>query len=574
MGWGRRGGVHVTSPKTLGVADVTDFYTFYTITMAAPTRHPPDGPLIGTLQASGRVEVFLGIPFAKPPVGSLRWQPPQPPKSWTAPRLATTSAPACPQSATYYPPVGARSEDCLYLNVFTAVNVNAGKQNPVMVYLHGGSFTNGGANEDRLNASFTVDKQPNLVVVVIQYRLGVLGFSGGHALGGATSGNYGVQDQRAALQWVRRSIHAFGGDPSRVLLAGQSAGAGSVSVQLVLKRSAGLFSRALILSGAFGHWITQSLDQADVNLKTLARAVGCAPDTGVDAVCLRTRDAMFLVNKTLSIGYGPTTHTEELADEPWALAQARGGLAPGVPIILGSTAEDGTSPQAAGGVNASGVQLRSWVHTYFGPSGLSYSAALVANLTRTYASSAALNSTRIPNGKGSPAYWRSIRLLADAEMACPARRAAQWRTASAHAAMTANGAVASAYWYLWGHSPVYGTAGNMRCAYHASDIPFLFHVLKAKDRQYQLNSPEEVVLSSQLLGYVASFAETGVPSVRGAPRWAAFDDSSQSRLLLRAEGAEGGVRLESRSGNVSDYWEQMRVCELWDAIGDRSEPII
>ena len=114
----------------------------------------------------------------------------------------------------------------------------------------------------------------------------------------------------------------------------------------------------------------------------------------------------------------------------------------------------------------------------------------------------------------------------------------------------------------------------MRCAYHAADIPYLFHVLSARDKQYQLNSAAEIELSSALLGYVASFAAEGVPTAKGAPAWAAYDDERQSRLVLRAAGGEGGVRLETRAGNASDYHEQARACGLWDSIGDRAEPII
>ena len=215
-----------------------------------PIRHTPDGPLVGTMQAEGRVEAFIGVPYAAPPLGKLRWAPPQPVEPWEEPRDVSAAAPACPQSLIYYPPVGPKDENCLFLNVFTAAGALPSDGKATMVYLHGGSFTNGGANEDRLNASFAVAQQPELVVVVVQYRLGILGFASGRALGGPTSGNYGIQDQRAALQWVQRSIHAFGGDRARVLLAGQSAGAGSVSVHLVATRSVGLFSRALMLSGA------------------------------------------------------------------------------------------------------------------------------------------------------------------------------------------------------------------------------------------------------------------------------------------------------------------------------------
>ena len=514
---------------------------------------------------------------------------------------------------TYYPPVGERDESCLFLNIFTAAgapdcSVACDEPRPVMVYVHGGSFVNGGANEDRLNGVFTVDKEPGLVVVVIQYRLGVLGFAGGDALGGVASGNYGVQDQRAALRWVRRSIGAFGGDKSRVLLAGQSAGAGSVSVQLVSTRSAGLFSRALMLSGAFGHWITQRRDEAGARLVQLAKAVGCArdddgsdggddegaraasaPRTRVDAACLRRRGAMELVNASLSIPYGPTTQTEELPDEPWALAR-RGALGPHVPLMLGSTAEDGTSPAAAGGKAASGVALRAWLARYFGPAGgLNYSRAQLEGLNSLYASAAALNRTwRVPDARGSRAYWASIRLLADAEMACPARRVARWRQAAAapDAADAASAsappgpprpaAPARAFWYLWAHAPLYGRAAGLRCAYHASELPYLFHVLRARDRQYQLNSDAERALSAELLAYVAAFAADGAPAARGAAvAWDAFDaGGAQSRLLLRAPGAEGGSRLESRTTNASDYEEQARTCALWDAIGDAAAPII
>jgi para-nitrobenzyl esterase len=501
-------------------------------------------------------------------------------------------APACPQSFIYYPPVGSHDENCLFLNVFTSIGAHPGDERPVMVYLHGGAFTNGAANEDRLNASYTVAQEPRLVVVVVQYRLGVLGFSSGRALGGARSGNFGIQDQRAALQWVQRSIHAFGGARDRVLLAGQSAGAGSVSVHLVAARSAGLFSRALMLSGAFGHWITQQRDAAEAQLEHLARAVGCMqPPPGthdirigaglsgetVNASCLRSRDAMWLVNASIAMPFGPTVGTDELPLEPWALAR-RGALAQNVQLMLGSTAEDGTSPKAVGGASASGATLRAWIEDYFRPNGpLNLSSAQVANLSRAYATAAALNWTRVPDARRPPAYWSSIRLLADSEMACPARRVAR-QTALAMGSTSAHtSGHAAAYWYLWAHSPLVGSSGGMRCAYHSSELPFLFHVLEAKDRQYQLNSEEERALSSDFLGYVASFAATGTPRPRnaGTPAWTAFDGQQQSRLLLRAAGAEGGSRIESRGTNATSlYLLQQWACDVWDMIPDTKEPLI
>ena len=569
-----------------------------------PVRHPPDGPLVGVYQAGGRVEAYLGVPFARPPVGALRWLPPQPLASWSTPRAAIEMAPACPQPTSYYPPMGRTDESCLFLNVFTAARhiespERTSASRPVLVYIHGGSFLNGAANEDRLNASFTVAQEPDLVVVVVQYRLGVLSFSSGDALGGTSSGNFGIQDQRAALQWVRRSISAFGGDASRVLLAGQSAGAGSVSVHLVSPLSVGLFSRALLMSGAFGHWITQARTDAGSQLERLARAVGCTPSHNdsapVDASCLRTRDAMLLVNASLGETFGPTVQTAELPLEPWALARA-GGLAAGVPIMVGSTAEDGTSPRAVGGGSATEASLLKWIETDFGPPTLSYPGALnyssgqLANLSLLYASRGALNRTRVPDRHWPAPYWSSIHLLADAEMACPARRVARWRGQS----RAEGGRSPPAFWYLWEHTPLVGSAAGVRCAYHASEIPFLFHITRAADRQYQLNGEGEVELSAQLLGFVHSFAATGRPLGRegqpphststggsttcSTPAWPPFERHRQSRLLFRAR-AEGGSRLESsrdaaRSASGTDWARQQQACDAWDAIGDEAEPIV
>lgn len=288
---------------------------------------------------------------------------------------------------------------------------------------------------------------------------------------------------------------------------------------------------------------------------------------------------MWLVNASMAMPFGPTVGTDELPHEPWALARS-GALAHGVPLMMGSTAEDGTSPRAVGGASASGASLRAWIEDYFRPGGpLNLSSAQIANLSGAYSSPGALNITRVPDARRPPAYWSSIRLLADAEMACPARRMARQAAVKAAASGGRGGA---AYWYEWAHSPRVGSSGGMHCAYHSSELPFLFHVLHAKDAQYQLNGAEERALSADFLGYVASFADTGVPRIKAAAKgtpqpamaWAAFDVQRQSRLLLRAAGTEGGTQLESRAANSSAFGLQLRSCDVWDSIGDGKEPII
>ncbi|XP_020845084.1 cocaine esterase-like [Phascolarctos cinereus] len=200
------------------------------------------------------VSVFLGIPFAKPPVGALRFSPPQPSDSWSNVRDATTYSPVCLQNVTPLEsmakvmkvniPIPANSEDCLYLNIYVPDHTKEGARLPVMVWIHGGALTFGGAF---LYDGSILSATQNVVVVTIQYRLGILGFfSTGdeHA-----PGNWGYLDQVAALRWVQKNIAHFGGDPDLVTIFGESAGGTSVSSHVLSPMSKGLFHRAIMESG-------------------------------------------------------------------------------------------------------------------------------------------------------------------------------------------------------------------------------------------------------------------------------------------------------------------------------------
>lgn len=217
-----------------------------------PTVHCAAGPLQGERAAAGLC-VFRGIPYAAPPVGERRWQPPQPVTPWTEVRAAIAFSPACPQ-----PPrpdarlqaVGHTDEDCLYLNVWTP-GLDAAKR-PVMVWIHGGGMTIGSGSSSMYDGS--VLARQDVVVVTFNYRLGVLGFLAHPELSAESpdgvSGNYGLLDQIAALRWVRDNIAAFGGDPGNVTIFGESAGAVSVGCLLVAPAAKGLFHRAILESGA------------------------------------------------------------------------------------------------------------------------------------------------------------------------------------------------------------------------------------------------------------------------------------------------------------------------------------
>ena len=203
----------------------------------------PGQALVGKADPRTGQRHFLGVPFAAPPVGDLRWRPPQPEAAWEGPRNAAVPGNSCMQSFSAFTIGSAISEDCLYLNVF-APPANASHAVPVMVFFYGGSWESGSAScplyySENLVANGLAEGA-GVVVVTVNYRLSTFGFLGGEAMrdpSDNSTGNWGLQDQRRALRWVQRNIASFGGDPRRVTIFGESAGAGSVSAHLTSKQS-------------------------------------------------------------------------------------------------------------------------------------------------------------------------------------------------------------------------------------------------------------------------------------------------------------------------------------------------
>ena len=197
---------------------------------------------------SGDVHVFLGVPYAAPPVGPLRWKKPQPVAPFDGVRDARQTGSQCPQSFSFTGAGG--DEDCLYLNVWAPANV---KNAPVFLWIHGGAFVFGSGGDAFYDGTHLAETF-GVVVVTINYRLGALGFLAHDALDAEdpsypTSGNYGLEDQFAAMQWVQTNIAAFGGDPAKVTLAGESAGGYSVCLHYLAPRTHGLFANAISESG-------------------------------------------------------------------------------------------------------------------------------------------------------------------------------------------------------------------------------------------------------------------------------------------------------------------------------------
>uniref|UniRef100_A0A8C1XER3 Neuroligin 2a n=1 Tax=Cyprinus carpio TaxID=7962 RepID=A0A8C1XER3_CYPCA len=289
----------------------------------------------------GPVEQYLGVPYATAPIGDRRFQPPEAPGSWQEVRNATQFAPVCPQNvhgvlpeimlpvwftdnldvaATY---IQNQSEDCLYLNVYvpTEDDIRDRRKKPVMLFIHGGSYMEGTGN--MFDAS-VLAAYGNVIVVTMNYRLGVLGFlSTGDQ---SAKGNYGLLDQIQALRWLKENIGHFGGDPERITIFGSGAGASCVNLLILSHHSEGLFQRAIAQSGsAISSW---SISYQPLKYtKILARKVGCTYGETADLVdCLRRKNFRELVDQDIQparyhIAFGPVMDGDVVPDDPEILMQ-------------------------------------------------------------------------------------------------------------------------------------------------------------------------------------------------------------------------------------------------------------
>jgi para-nitrobenzyl esterase len=299
----------------------------------APIVRTADGSVRG--ETAGATAEYLGIPYAAPPVGALRWQPPRPVAPWPGVRQATSFGPHCAQPASP-PSVGSTSEDCLYLNVFAPADARD-RNLPVMVWIHGGSLLTGESND--YNPAALV--RAGVIVVTINYRLGALGFLADTALAsapGGPSGDYGLMDQQAALRWVRRNIGSFGGDPRNVTLFGESAGGLSVLAQLASPGARGLFNRAIVESGTYD-LAQPSLASAESSGAAFAAKVGCASNTAAStAACLRRLPVSIILDTESTGGYYPSIGTAVL---PRSIGTAlASGQFSHVPVIIGTNHDE------------------------------------------------------------------------------------------------------------------------------------------------------------------------------------------------------------------------------------------
>ncbi len=331
--------VHAALPQVLRALLLCLLASLGTVSATAAPRIEVEtdrGVVVGQLQRND-VASFLGIPYAAPPVGDLRFRAPQPHAPWPAPIDASQYGSPCPQSARLGSP--SLNEDCLYLNVWT---VPYGRRRPVLVFIHGGSFNSGNGGLTSGGPSYdgsAIVEQSGAIVVTINYRLSILGYLTSPALDAENphhvSGNYGLQDQTAALQWVHDNIARFGGDPNNVTLFGESAGGISVLYQLVSPAAAGLFQRAIVESSDDGASV--SLAVAEALEAPVIGALGCGTASDV-AACLRALPVATIINSGINLG--PLIDGVTVPQAPTAAFAS--GQFNRVPVIAGTNANEGT----------------------------------------------------------------------------------------------------------------------------------------------------------------------------------------------------------------------------------------
>lgn len=510
-------------------------------------RDPDAGPDAGMLPdpeaetASGVVigargdgyQEFLGIPYAAPPVGDLRFRPPAPVEPWIEPRPAVVRPPRCVQDA--FGVSLASQEDCLYLNVHTPDPRPANA--PVMVWMHGGGFIFGeGLQTDDGTAGDVLAAEHGVVVVSMNYRLGPFGFMAHAALTaeqGGTSGNYGILDQQAALRWVQANIAAFGGDPSNVTIFGESAGGMSVCVHLVAPESRGLFHRAISQSGLCDI-APAPLATAESDGAIFAERLGCT--SGDVAACLRgaTQQAIQEADRG-----GEVFMTLASPERLWwpnvdgtvlpgtFRAQLEAGDFADVPTIIGWNADEGTlfvmlaegdGPPVTEAQYMEATQLLA-----------DYFAIDVADVRAQYP----LADYPDPGAALADA-------LGHASLACPSRRAAR--------ALAAAGADVRVYHFEYPDAGFQLGADRELGAFHSAEIQFVFgHPSTIGQTRFR---GDEIALHGAMSGYWTRFA-AGDPNGAGAVEWPAYDVVGDMHLVLdRTIAAGTGADAEA--------------CVLWD----------
>ena len=455
----------------------------------APRVRIPGGSIVGVRSTNGSALLYRAIPFAAAPLGPLRWKEPQPVKPWTGDREATGIAPSCLQNDYGWNRADSLRgrEDCLTLDVRTPALT--GKR-PVMVWIHGGSNRAGSAGDTVLSS--ITDK--GVVLVAIQYRLGVFGFlapRGAASETGGTAGNYGLMDQIAALRWVHDTIARFGGDPSNVTLFGESAGSQDVSLLLASPAARGLFRRAILESGTPGFGMPpRSLAAANGIADQIGPLLG--NDGSIAALRRSTPDALLAADRKLT---DPSLVTN---DYLWLKTTVDGAVLPRAPRDLLAQA-----PPRAVLIGSNRAE--------FGPDkgSLGFPAALKPIFAGNSDRAAAFYRFGDPDRATDPRLgYPELEFSTDWIFRCPAGRVAD--LLSAHGAP------------VWRYEFDIGADGGL--ATHAGELRYVF-------------ADTRLPGGYALQDYWVNFARTGDPNGAGLPLWPRYDAAAQRHILFETRGA-------------------------------------
>ncbi|HEX6738854.1 MAG TPA: carboxylesterase family protein, partial [Vicinamibacteria bacterium] len=491
-----------------------------------PPRATVDsGALEGApLDGESAVLAFRGIPYAASPAGAARWTPPRPASRWSGVRDARQAGAACPQpdreaglyrrittalggDPAWVPALRPTSEDCLFLNVFTARDRGRAAR-PVLVWIHGGANRFGSGKDE---AAALV--REGLVVVTFNYRLGLLGFLAHPALAKesphGSSGNYALLDQIEALRWVQRNIAVFGGDPHRVSIVGHSAGGDSVAQLLASPLAEGLFHRAVIQSGGLGTARPRA-EMEEAGTKIAARLGAPASDP---LPALRALPVEALVGAADG-GFDASADGWVIpAPGPSALAA---GQAHALPLLVGATSDE-----------ARAFALPHDLATYRN----AIAEAGPAWQERVAARYPAASEDQVPAAL--------TRLVTERDFVCPARYIAAHRGGPA-------------WLYLFSAAPAPGPAGTRLGAFHGTDVRLLF------DRTYGLpRRPDDAKVGDAMRRYWARFAAAGDPNTPGLPDWPAYRTASPHHLDLQAPLRTGGDLAADACALFDAMWDEL-----------------
>jgi len=476
------------------------------------------GKVQGKLSNDGQVRIFLGIPYAAPPVGPLRWKPPQPEAKWKGVRDATQFGDRCMQPDIYHDMHfrdPGESEDCLNLNVWTPAKDKHAKL-PVMVWIFGGGFVAGATSEPRQDGAHLAHK--GVVVVSMNYRLGLFGFLALPGLADESpqhaAGNYGLMDQTAALEWVKRNIHAFGGDPNNVTIFGESAGSFSVSAQMASPLAQGLFVHAIGESGAAfdskGLSFPPAVEQEKKDAAWALATFGTS-----DLAALRGMSAQDLLTKMSA--QPPTSRPPIWPDidgyfVPESVPQIyREGKQAHVPLLAGWNRDEPSALAVDYPHPPTMESFRELAQKDFG--------ARAEEFLKVY-----------PDNSDAEAVRSSINFAGDSFIAF-----STWEWLQAQ---VATGGQAVYRYHFERPSPAdkYHPAGSG--AFHSDEIEYVFGTLDSRpDAVWQ---PEDWKLSDLIETYWTNFAKTGDPNGGDAPKWPQYDAGDSWQVMHLDARSEAG----------------------------------